>query len=150
MVRVFLAERFTKKTMSVKVVEQALKLFDGPQTFSRSKVIHSTAVYMNKSDQLYTINVGESGSPRCKEDFWLLNFLRCYSDCIVTTGAILRKEPEAFNPNIPSMLGFDKNVYFKNKQKPLCILTNTLNKNFTHSNSVYEDSSFKKIVLTQP
>jgi len=97
MVRLYLGERFTKKTMSTKVMEQALKLFEGPSTFAKSKVIHSTSVYMNKSDQLFTINVGERGSPRCKEDFWLLHFLRCYSDCIVTTGAILRKEQDAYN-----------------------------------------------------
>jgi len=97
MVRLYLAERFTKKTMSTKVMEQALKLFDGPSIFARSKVIHSTAVYMNKSDQLFTINVGEPGSPHCREDLWLLHFLRCYSDCIITTGAILRKERDTFN-----------------------------------------------------
>lgn len=99
--RLFLAERFTKKTMSVKVAEQSLKLFDGPSTFARSKVIHSTACYLSKDDQLYTINIGEKGTPKCDDDFWLLHFLRCYSDCIITTGQILRKEPHAFDSMIP-------------------------------------------------
>jgi hypothetical protein len=48
----------------------------------------------------------------------------------VTTGQILRKEPDAFRDVVPQMLGFDPKLYFK-KPKPVCILTNTLNKNFT-------------------
>ncbi len=130
MVKLYIGDRFSKKNLPQKIADEALKLFDGPSTFARSKVIHSIACYLNKNDQLFTINVGEQGSPRCKEDLWLLHFLRCYSDCIVTTGQILRKEPDAFRAVVPQMLGFDPKLYFK-KPKPVCILTNTLNKNFT-------------------
>ncbi len=45
------------------------------------------------------------------------------------------------------MLGFDPEVYFK-KPKAVCVLTNTINQNFTSSNSLYEDSKYKKIVMT--
>ncbi len=113
--------------MGPTIAEKALNLFEGAGVFNKSKVIHSTACYLNKDDQLLTINVGEKGAPRCLSDLWVLNFLRCYSDCIITTGQILRKEPHAFNPKVVEMLGFDPNVYFK-KPKPVAIMTNTLNR----------------------
>ena len=85
MVRFYTRERFTKNSMSLDVAKKALEIFGGPPTFSKSKIIHSTACYMNKHEQLFTINISDE-APRCKNDFWMLHFLRAYSDCIVTTG----------------------------------------------------------------
>lgn len=50
-------------------------------------------VYVNDKDEFFCLNIGEESTPKCAADLWVLNFLRCYSDCIVTTGQILRKEP---------------------------------------------------------
>ena len=98
--------------MSQALMQKAIQLFDGPQVFARSKVIHSTSVYMNSQNNCFTLNIGEPGTPRCNEDFWLLNFLRCYSDCILTTGQILRKEPYCFEMGQIKELDFKEDVYF--------------------------------------
>lgn len=58
----------------------------------------------------------------------MLQFLRTYADCIVTTGKTLRNEPEAFDTSLIKSMDFDPLVYFA-KPKPLAILTNTLNAN---------------------
>ena len=71
--------------MSEDVAYQALDLFGGPSMFRNSRVIHSTSCYLNKTGQLFTINL-QAGAPYCPLDFWVLQFLRTYSDCIVTTG----------------------------------------------------------------
>lgn len=39
---------------------------------------------------------------------------------------------------MPRALGFDPKVYFK-KPKAVCVLTNSLSKNFTDSNSLYHE-----------
>ena len=82
-------------------------------------------------------------------DFWVLQFLRTYSDCIVTTGKILRKEPDAFDTKMLKPFEFDPNVYFE-QPKPLAVLTNTLNTNLMEAgNKVYADKRFKKHLLTK-
>jgi len=58
----------------------------------------------------------------------MLQFLRTYADCIVTTGKILRKEHECFDPKLIKTFDFDSKIYFE-KPKPVAILTNTLNEN---------------------
>ena len=50
MVKLYIGERFSKKNLPQKIAEEALKLFDGPGTFARSKVIHATSCYLNKHD----------------------------------------------------------------------------------------------------
>lgn len=87
-------------------------------------------------------------SPRCLDDFWVLNFLRCYSDCIVTTGQILRDEPYAFDPSLAEKLKLPKAVYFKD-QKTVCVLTNKLSNNILDSNPLlYQNKKLKKIILS--
>lgn len=34
----------------MKIADEALKLFDGPGTFAKSKVIHATSCYLNKQN----------------------------------------------------------------------------------------------------
>ena len=99
MVRLYLPPRFSKKRMSLSIADRTITMFGGPTLFRHSKVIHSTACYMNRHGQLFTINL-ERGAPHSPDDFWMLQFLRTYSDCIVTTGKILRKEPDAFDPSV--------------------------------------------------
>ena len=80
----------------------------------------------------------------------MLQFLRTYSDCIVTTGQILRKEPEAFDPRAVKTMGFDPKIYFE-KPKPVAVLTNTLNANLMQvGNRLYADKNYKKHILTKP
>lgn len=146
--RTWFRERFTRNAMSIEIAEKAMKLFQGAGVFTRSKVIHSTSCYLNEKDQLFTINIGKN-SPKCLADLWVLNFLRCYSDCILTTGQILRQEPLAFHPEQPKALGFDPKVFFE-KPKPVCVMTNTLNKQFTDSNLLYHETKYRKLVLTKP
>ena len=101
MVRVYLKSRFTKKTTTDAVTDNILNWYGGFQPFGRAKVIHSQAVWQNQKDgKLYSININEN-SPKCKHDFWTLNFMRPYADCILTTGKILRDEPLCFHPEVP-------------------------------------------------
>ena len=87
---------------------------------------------------MFSINV-QPGSPSNLHDFWVLHFLRTYADCIVTTGMNLRKEPNAFNPNAITQLGFDPKVFFKTP-KPVAILTNSLSSNLVATgNPVFRD-----------
>ena len=97
----------------------------GPTFFRHTKVIHSTACYVNKNGQLFTINL-QAGAPYCPQDFFALQFLRTYSDCIVTTGKILRKEPDCFDTSVIRTMGLDPRIYFeKDGVKPVAILTNS-------------------------
>lgn len=89
---------------------------------------------------MFTINIQE-GAPRCRDDFWMLHFLRTYADCIITTGQILRKEPRAFLSQAHKMLGFDPKVAFSSP-KPVAILTNTLNHNLEETNVLYQDPHY--------
>ena len=104
--RIFPKTRYTKATLGYTLLEEAHKLFGGPHIFTNSKVIHSTACYINNDDHMFTINIQE-GAPFCQKDLWMLQFLRTYADCIVTTGKILRSEPACFDPRVPMSLGFD-------------------------------------------
>ena len=126
--------------------------------FGRAKVIHSAAVWENPNDgKLYSININDQ-APKWRHDYWTLNFMRTYADCIVTTGKILRKEKMAFHPDIPDMLGLPRDVYFKKRKsgtyagKPVAILTQNLQ--FTQDqlaiNQLYLDPLYKKHILTKP
>ena len=133
--------------------------------FGRAKTIHSAAVWENTRDgKLYSININ-GHSPQFKEDFWTLQFLRTYCDCIITTGKILRAEPMAFNPDVLQMLKLPKAAYFKENKKrygkltgnkPVAILTKDINKNIfvndggDSANQVYYDPRFKKHILVRP
>ena len=154
--RIFLRHRYTKATCPDIVTDTVLKRFGGFQVFGRSKTIHSAAVWLNpKNEKLYSININDK-APKCSEDFWTLHFLRTYADCILTTGKILRDEPEAFHPHVPKMLGFPEDVYFGKRKhqkpgKPVAILTNSLKANF-HENSInplYMEKQYKKHILTK-
>jgi hypothetical protein len=115
MVRVYLKKRFTKKTCPDKVTNNILNWFGGFQPFGQAKIIHSASVWQNPRDgKLYSININEQ-SPKSKHDFWMLNFLRCYTDCVLTTGKILRNEPLCFHPDVPGRLGLPNEVYFRQK-----------------------------------
>ena len=101
------------------------------------------------------MNINEN-SPKCAQDLFALNFLRTYADCILTTGMILRKEPDAFEPTLPLKLGFPQEVYFNTKGdvkgKPIAILTKDISLNL-HSdsvNQVYLSNLYRKHVLTRP
>lgn len=82
--------------MSLTIAEMALNVFGSLHNFSKTQVIHSNASYMNPEGKLFQINLRED-SPKCEQDWWSLNFLRTYSDCIVTSGKILREEPHSFH-----------------------------------------------------
>jgi len=88
---------------------------------------------MNPHLQLFQINI-EPQAPKSASDFWFFNFLRTYTDCSITTGAILRKEPLCFDPYTVNKLKFDKDIYFSTSQKhdhkPVAIMTNSINHNF--------------------
>ena len=101
MVRIFLKNRYTAKACNDSVTKNVIRLFQGFQFFGQAKVIHAASVWHNPGNGLiYSMNMNEN-TPKCKEDFWTLNFLRTYADCILTSGQILRKEPNAFHPAIP-------------------------------------------------
>lgn len=55
--RLYLPPRFSKRRMGQKVAEKAMTSFGGPALFRKTKVIHSTACYLNKHSQLCTINI---------------------------------------------------------------------------------------------
>ena len=74
MVRVYLKPRWSKKTINADLLDKSLALIGGPRSFSKSKIIHSMACYLNKDNQLFTINIQE-GSPFAVNDFWVLSFL---------------------------------------------------------------------------
>ena len=159
MVKIFLNKRYTKNSCTDVVTDNILKWFGGFQIFGRAKVIHSLAVWQNpKDDKLYSININKH-SPKSYHDFWTLNFLRTYSDCIVTTGKILRNEPQAFNPHVVRELKFPLNVYYggRNKNtndyigKPVAILTNSLKQNFHQDtlNPIYSEKLYKKHIITR-
>lgn len=112
MVRLYLRKRYTKSRVPEPVFDRAHSYLGGFKLFGSAKVIHCAAVWQNPNDNnLYSININDE-SPKCKEDFWTLNFLRTYADCIVTTGSILRKEPMAFYPGILKPLQLPYNIYF--------------------------------------
>ena len=101
------------------------------------------------------MNINEH-TPKCAHDLFSLNFLRTYADCILTTGMILRKEPDAFEPTLPLQLGFPQEVYYRTnnavKGKPIAILTKDVRLNL-HSdtiNQVYNSNLFRKHILTRP
>jgi hypothetical protein len=50
MVRLFLRERYTKKAVPMRIADKALEIFSSFQLLSRSKVIHSAAVWANPND----------------------------------------------------------------------------------------------------
>ena len=77
----------------------------------------------------------------------MLHFLRTYSDCILTTGSILRKEPGAYEPSLIKQMGFDLSVFF-DKPKPLAIMTNQLSKNLIETHKSYTDLRYRKHVLS--
>jgi len=105
MVRIYLKRRFTRARMSHEVAEKALELFGSLHNFQHSKVIHSHLCYL-KDKKLHQIR-NQATSFKCPEDWWALNFLRTYSDVLVTTGRILRDEPDAFE--VP----FDGPIYVR-------------------------------------
>ena len=127
-------------------------MIGGPTYFRHTKVIHSTACYANKNGQLFTINL-QAGAPYCPSDFFLLQFLRTYSDCIVTTGQILRKEPDCFDTSVIGTIGLKPRVYFeKDGVKPVAIMTNSqIGENLPEvGNQLYANPRFKKHILTKP
>ena len=77
----------------------------------------------------------------------MLHFLRTYSDCILTTGSILRKEPGAYEPSLVEQMGFDLQVFF-DKPKPLAIMTNQLSENLIETHKAYTDLRYRKHVLS--
>ena len=142
MVRLYLRKRYTKTSCPEAVFDRAHAYFGGFGLFGRAKVIHCAAVWQNPRDgKYYSMNINEE-APKCTEDFWTLNFLRTYADCIVTTGQILRKEPAAFDPGVLKPLGLPYDIYFNKvtkkinnnqptyKGKPVAILTRDLQLNF--------------------
>ena len=139
--------RFDPKFVSLNVAARAMELFKGPHLLKDSQIIHSVVCYVDGS-QLRVVKTEHPKAPRCAADFWMLNYLRCYTDCIMTTGAILRLEQSCFDKNLPQILGFDPQVYFQ-KPKPLCVMTNRL-ENLMESNPVYKEPCYSKLVLTSP
>lgn len=130
--------------MNEKIAQKCHDLIGGPTLLRKSKIIHSTACYRNKNDQLFTINL-QAGAPYCPNDFFILQFLRTYADCIVTTGRILRREPEAFDVSMIRTMGLDPHIYFeKNNVKPVAVLTNSqINENLLEvGNKLYSNPRF--------
>ena len=65
MVRIYFQKRYTKAACPMPVVEKAQHYLGGFGVFNKSKVIHSTAVWMNPRDNnLYQININDE-SPKC-------------------------------------------------------------------------------------
>lgn len=56
-------------------------------------VIHPTAVWDGEEGRLVTLEINDR-TPRSAHDFFLLNAARARADAILTTGKILREEPE--------------------------------------------------------
>lgn len=56
-------------------------------------VVHVTAVWAAGAGELTTLAINDA-TPRCHHDFFALNFVRASADAIVTTGKILRSEPD--------------------------------------------------------
>lgn len=98
MVNTFLKSRFTRKRITNDQLNKVYDVFGLLTNFKKTKVIHSMSTVLIDND-LYSIKIGPK-SPKSKDDFWALNFLRAFSDCILTTGKILRSEPDAFHPAI--------------------------------------------------
>ena len=150
MVRQFIGPRFTKARMGDSVSGRLLKYFGGPTLFARAKVTHTMAVYQRVSDERYFCIEQKPGAPCSLDDLWLLYFLRTFSDCIITTGKILRDEPEAFNPAPIHKFKIKPNVFFE-KSKPVAILSNSLSENILeHGNALYNDRRFQKHLLSKP
>jgi hypothetical protein len=114
--RIFCETRYTKKTLGHKLLQQTTNMFGGPHLFSHSKVVHSTACYLSNDNRLLTLKIQE-GAPFCKEDLFLLHFLRTYADVTITTGKILRDEPHAFDDRVTQTLGLPLEVYFDQVRK---------------------------------
>ena len=91
-------------------------MFGGPHLFSHSKVVHSTACYLSDDNQMFTLKI-QDGVPICKQDLFLLNFLLTYADVTITTGKILRDEPNAFDERVIQALGLPLDVYFDQVRK---------------------------------
>lgn len=96
MVKLYFPPRYSKSNVSLQVLDKVTKMIGGFDSFARAKVIHSAAVALKKDNKLYQININEH-SPQSENDYFLLSFLRTYSDCIITTGKILREEDQAFS-----------------------------------------------------
>mmetsp|Transcript_9627 Transcript_9627/g.14659 ORF Transcript_9627/g.14659 Transcript_9627/m.14659 type:complete len:96 (+) Transcript_9627:107-394(+) len=88
----------------------------------------------------------------------MLNFFRTYCDCQLTTGKILRDEPQAVDSALPEIMGFPSDVYFnQGKGKDLAIMTTQLTKATTENleeaknsmNSAYFDRAHSKLVYTR-
>ena len=91
------------------------------------------------------MNMDKRGTPKCESDLWVLNFLRCYSDAIVTSGENLRAETDPFLPSQPAEVGLDPDIYFK-KPKPVAILTNK--PHTIVKRPLFGHDAYKKIILT--
>lgn len=149
MVRLYLPPRFSKRRLGDGVARKALACFGGLGLFRHTKVIHSTACLLGSRGELFTVNL-QAGAPGCPADLWVLQFLRTYVDCIVTTGKILRTEPAAFDTSVIKSVGLDPRVYFENP-KPVAVMTNTVSEALLRAgNRVYADQRFRKHLLTTP
>lgn len=73
------------------VQETAERLLGSKVT--KTGIVHVTAVWDGGAGLLFTLDIN-SETPPCHHDFFLLNLCRARADAIVTTGQILRREPE--------------------------------------------------------
>ena len=75
--------------MSDAITEEALKIF-GELTILKKVNILNVSTILCKDDKLYQMNQGDKKSTRLKESLWVESFMRCYSDCIMTSMNALR------------------------------------------------------------
>lgn len=78
---------------SVTDIDEALTKAYGSDLSERSAVSHITAVWEEQPGVLRTIRINEH-APKSERDFFVLNASRARADAIITTGKILRDEPE--------------------------------------------------------
>lgn len=100
-------------------------------------VIHVTAVGRVESGGLDVIAIGP-GAPTSATDFFLLNLCRARADAIVTTGRILRSEPDVHHGlqgagDEPSMLAaFRRETLGKTRAPRSVVLTSGLDLDLAH------------------
>ena len=68
---------------------------------------------------------------------------------MLTSGEILRKEPNAFHTELPASLGFTPEVYFRTSKK-VAVMTRNPNCPKLLSNPVFYNELFKTLILTEP
>ena len=122
---------------TVDLVDSAIRQIYGP-IFPATGVLHVTSVWRRDPSTHLTIRIGRD-APRCAVDQFALNWARARADAIITTGRILRQEPE-LGPHLqgPGLLAqglalWRSEVLGKSLPPISLILTSGRELDFTHT-----------------